>query len=103
MVGTKRWLVLRETVEARIAAPLSTCAPSADEARAWRPVIMAMTGADRHNRERQLAIKSEDGRITDRRAGSGRIRPANAAPATIEIPATDLDPAFLTVTKPPIP
>ena len=65
--------------------------------------MMEMTGADRHKRARQLAIKAEDGTITDRRAGSGRIRQANAAPATIEIPITDLDPPLLTVTKSPIP
>ena len=103
MVGTNRWLVLRDAVEARIAAPLSTCAPPADEARSCRPVITRVIGADRHKRERQLAIKAEDGTITDRHAGSGKIRQSNAAPATIEIRITDLDPALLTVTKSPIP
>ena len=90
-------------MEARFTSPLYHVRPVGRRGAYLEPVIMAMTGADRHKRARQLAIKAEDGTITDRRAGSGRIRQANAAPATIEIPITDLDPPLLTVTKSPIP
>ena len=72
MVGTKRWLVLRDTVAARIAAHRSSGAPSADEAPASTHVILETIGAKRHKVERQLG---------DQRPKAARSQTTPRAPA----------------------
>ena len=70
----KRWLVLRGIVETRIAPPLCTRSPSADGAHTGRSVTREIIGLDLHKRESQLAIKADDGSLTDRRVATSRER-----------------------------
>ena len=70
----KRQLGLHGIVEVHPAPPLFTRSPSDDAAHVGRPTAMETIGLDLHRRESQLAIKADDGSITDRRIATSRER-----------------------------
>ncbi|MDP1859764.1 MAG: hypothetical protein Q8K82_13915 [Gemmatimonadaceae bacterium] len=70
----KRRLGLHGTVVVRGALPLFTRSPSGDGAQTGRPAVMELVGLALHQRESQLAIKADDGMITDRRIATSRER-----------------------------
>src|SRR5438046_8320267 len=71
LAGPPRFIVVAKAIRS---TPTHALTVVADGAHTGRPAAMDIIGFDLHKRESQLAIKSEDGTIKDRRIATTRPR-----------------------------